>query len=365
MTGSGLFFQRLPDILSRMKLAPAKWKGSARQLIQDVLRPHFPSTQNVAAWQDFLAKRLDESDPIYMVGTPDPDLRSRWGQEKESLTLAGAKVRFGDKAPGTAVLTYLLNLTQATPEKMAALYLHLPHHVFDMDKFTRWAALSNNVASAGWLTSHLLGPVAVDAKWENLGAADLRKMTLRNLDPMNLFLFPNLNKSGAVFADDPRLHALLAESYAKVYGELWTRSLEIRGESKEAFRPAEDFEIDLSASIKIPENVKIENRELIAKIEATQAFDLKLLTVNESQGYHSRVLDPNAFTRGFYDIKLEYKEKSGDVKVVGFYRLNLKDLYEKKFISRDSKGVRLLVHRQDDGHFAVGPRKSGPLAPLP
>lgn len=348
-----------------MKLAPAKWKGSARQLINDVLKPHFPKPRQVEEWQDFLVRRLGEPDPLYMIGAPTPDLRSRWGQEKVSLTLGSSRICFGDRAPATAILTSLPTIENPTPEKMAALFLHLPHHVFDLDKFTRWASLSNNAASAGWMTAHMLGPVGADASWESLSPEELRRLTMRNLHPLNMFLFPNLNKSGAVFADDPRLHALIAESYARVYGDLWSRSLELRGDSPASFQAAEDFEIDLAAEASVPETVKIESKDMISKIAANEAFDLKLVTVNETQGYHSRVLDPNVLSRGFFDMKLDFKEKSGEVKTVGFFRLNIKDLYEKKFIARDSKGVRLLVHRTGEGRFAVGPRKTGPLSPLP
>ncbi|MBX3040205.1 MAG: hypothetical protein KF789_05780 [Bdellovibrionaceae bacterium] len=348
-----------------MKLAPAKWKGSARQLINDVLKPHFLKPRQVEEWQSFLVRRLSEPDPIYVVGAPTPDLRSRWGQEKISLTHKNSRIYFGDKAPATAILTYLRSIDNPTPEKMSALFIHLPHHAFDLDKFTRWASLSNNVASAGWMTAHMLGPVGADASWENLSADELRKLALRNLHPLNMFLFPNLNKSGAVFADDPRLHALIAESYAQIYGPLWQQSLELRGDSQESFLKAEDFEIDLAAEVSVPETAKIESKDMISKIAATEAFDLKLVTVNEAQGYHSRVLDPNILSRGFFDMKLDFKEKSGDVKTIGFFRLNIKDLYEKKFIARDAKGVRLLVHRTNEGQFAVGPRKTGPLSPLP
>lgn len=348
-----------------MKLAPAKWKGSARQLIQDVLKPHFLDAHIVEAWLSFLDRRLSEADPIYVIGAPAPEMRSRWDQEKISLTHKNARIHFSDRAPAIAIQTYLRAIDQGTPEKMAALFLHLPFHVFDLDKFTRWASLSNNVASAGWLTAHQEGLLDADASWENLSTEQLRQMTLRQLDPLNMFLFPNLNKSGAVFADDPRVHALIAEAYAQFYGELWTRSLSLRRVSPSALHGVEDFEIDLSATMAVPESAKIESKEMISKITPTEAFDLKLVTVSESQGSHSRVLDQNVLSRGFLDIKLEYKEKSGNIQVVGFYRLNINDLYEKKFVARDAKGIRLLVHRSGDGQFAIGPRKTGPLASLP
>ncbi|MBX2988371.1 MAG: hypothetical protein KF802_10790 [Bdellovibrionaceae bacterium] len=349
-----------------MKLAPTQWKGSARKLIDDILRPHFIPAANIEAWQSFLVRRLSEADPAYVVGSPTPDLRSRWGHEKIQLTRGeDAKVVFGDRADATAVTTYLLEKTSVSAENASALLLHLPHHVFDLDKFTRWAALTNNVASAGWLTAHIFTPVLAGTDWESLSRDQLRKMTIRNLHPLNLFLFPNLNKSGAVFADDPRFHALMADTYSRHYASLWGGYLELTGDSPSSLPAPDDFEIDFTASAKVPENVKIESRDLVSKIEAKEAFDLKLVTVNESQGYHSRLLDPAHVTRGYFDIKLEFKEKSGDVRTVGYYRLNLKDLYDKKFLGRDAKGLRLLIHRTDGDQFAIGPKKNGPLTPIP
>lgn len=345
-----------------MKLAPSQWKGSARQLIEEVLQPHFIPAQRVEAWQAFLERRMKEADPLYMAGTPSPDLRSRWGGEKIHVTRHDARVTFGDRSPAVAVYTSLLERDLTSGENMAALYLHLPHHGFDLDRFTRWATITNNVASAGWLVAHIFPGTTASANWENLGREELRRMTIRNLHALNMFVFPNLNKAGALFADDPRFHSLVAEAYAKHYGSLWDSYLALTGDQVSNLPAPVDFEIDLAARAKSPEGGKA---ELTAKIEPREAKDLKLVTVNEAQGYQSRLLEPAALSRGFLDIKLEYKEKAGGSRVVGYFRLNITDLYEKKFLARDAKGVRLLVHRTEDGSFAVGPKKTGPLAPLP
>lgn len=349
-----------------MKLAPSQWKGNAQRLIDEVLQPFFIPAPRVEAWANFLEKKLSGDDPLSIVQTSVPEQRSRWGQEQIFLTKHNSRILFGDRAPATAVVTYLSEITSVTPEKMAALFLHLPHHAFDLEKFTRWGSLTNNIASAGWMTAHVFPGSRAGENWESLSREELRQMTLRNLHALNIFIFPNLNKSGAVFADDPRFHALMAQAYQKHYGKLYEDYLRLSGDDVSKLPAPEDFEIDLSAAGTAPAGVKMEPKELVSKIEATQAFDLKLVTVNESQGYHSRVIDPTMLTRGFFDMKLEFKEKSGDVKTVGFYRLNLKDLYEKKFIGRDPKGLKLAIYKvEGDNRFAVGPKKTGPMAPLP
>lgn len=348
-----------------MKLAPTQWKGNARRLIDEVLKPHFLPAARIEAWNALLKRKMEEADPAFVVGAPSPDLRSRWGAEKVQLTKHDSRILFGDRAPSTAVYTYLLGSETVTPEKMTALFTHLPHHVFDLDKFTRWATLTNNLASAGWMTAHIFTGWSADASWESSSKDELRKKTIRNLHPLNLFIFPNLNKSGTVFADDPRFHSLMLEAYRAHYGASAVDAfLALTGDDPSALPSPDDFEIDLSATSTAPAGVKIESKELVAKIEPGQAFDLKLVTVPESQGSHSRVLEPTLLTRGFYDIKLESKEKSGETKIVGFYRLNLKDLYEKKYLSRDAKGLKLMVLRTEQG-FAIGPKKSGPLVNLP
>lgn len=348
-----------------MKLAPMQWQGTARRLIDDVLKPHFLPAARIEAFQQMLVRRLDDAAPAFVLEAPKPDMRSRIGAEKPYLTKHDDKVLFGDRAPATAVFTYLQSVETVTPEKMAALLIHLPHHVFDLDKFTKWATLTNNIASAGWMTAHVFPGSEAGDNWESLSREELRKRTVRNLHPLNMFIFPNLNKSGTVFADDPRFHALIAETYAKHYGALYDSFLQLTGDQRASLPEPQDFDIDLSAKSSAPEGMKMESKDAIAKIEASQAYDLKLVTVNEAQGYHSRILDPAHLTRGLYDIKLEYKEKSGDVKVVGFYRLNLKDLYEKKLLPRDAKGVRLLIHRTADNGFTVAPKKTGPHLTLP
>lgn len=347
-----------------MKLAPSQWQGSARQLITEILQPQFIPAARIELWQNLLKRKMEEADPVYMVGTPAPELRSRWGHEQVHLTRSDAKVVFSDRAPATAVFTYLSGVESISPEKATALLMHLPHHVFDLDKFTRWAALTNNIASAGWLAAHLFPGSSADANWESLSREELKKKTIRHLHPLNIFIFPNLNKSGTVFADDPRFHALMAETYRTHYGNLFDEYLALTGDNPGQWPAPEDFTIDLSAATTAPAGVKIESKDLVSKIEPSQAFDLKLLTINESQGYHSRVLDPAQLNKGFYDIKLEFKEKSGETKTIGFYRLNLKDLYERQFLARDAKGVRLLAHKTEQG-FAIGPKKTGPLVQLP
>lgn len=349
-----------------MKLAPSQWKGTAQSLIDDVLRPFFVPAARVEAWSNFLEKKLSGDDPLAVVQTSAPEQRSRWGQEQVFLTKSNQRILFGDRAPATAVVTYLNEISSVTPEKMAALFLHLPHHAFDLEKFTRWASLANNIASAGWMTAHVFTGSRAGGNWESLDREELRRMTVRNLHPLNIFIFPNLNKSGAVFADDPRFHALMVQAYKKHYGPLYDAYLSMSGDDPAKLPAPEDFPIDLSAAGTAPAGVKMEPKELVSKIEANQAFDLKLVTVNEAQGYHSRMIDPTMLTRGFFDMKLEFKEKSGDVKTVGFYRLNLKDLYEKKYIARDAKGLKLAIYKVDgDNQFAVGPKKTGPMAPLP
>lgn len=347
-----------------MKLAPSQWKGTARQLIEDVLQPHFLPAKSVEIWQTFLKRKMDEPDPLFVVGTPTPDLRSRWGAEKINLTKHDSRVIFGDRSSPTAVYTSLLNVDSPTPEKMMALFTHLPHHGFDLDKFTRWAALTNNLASAGWMTAHIFPGSAADANWENLSKDELRRKTIRNLHPLNLFIFPNFNKSGTVFADDPRFHALMADTLKKKYGSLYDEYLALTNDDLSSLPAPDDFEIDLSATPTAPAGVKMESKELVSKIDPTSAFDLKLVTVTEAQGYHSRAIEPALLTRGFYDMKLEMKEKSGEIKTVGFYRLNLKDLYEKKFLARDAKGLKLLVYKTESG-YAIGPKKTGPMIQLP
>lgn len=349
-----------------MKLAPAQWRGQARQLINDVLKPYFPSAARIESWHAFLQRRLGENSPTYMLSTTNPEQKSRWGNEKSFLTKGDHRVVFGDRAPATAVYTYLLERDVASMENAAALYLHLPHHAFDLDRFTKWAGLTNNTASAGWLVAPIFGPSGGD-EWEGLGADELRRRTIRHLHPLNHFLFPNLNKSGAVFADDPRFQALVAETYAKHYGPLWESFLSETGDSRDKLPEAADFEVDFAAKTVVPGGSTVDTRELIAKIAPGDAIDLKLITVSESQGYQSRALETQLFTRGFLDLKLDFKEKSGDTRTVGYYRLNLKDLYDKKFLSRDKNGVRLLIHQTAEGGtgFSVGPRKTGPLTPMP
>lgn len=349
-----------------MKLAPSKWQGQARQLINDVLKEYFLPASRVESWHAFLERRLSEADATFMLMTTSPERKSRWGQEKSFQTRADRTVVFGDRAPATAIYTYLLEKDVSTSENAAALYLHLPHHSFDLDKFTKWAALTNNTASAGWLVAPLFGPSNDDA-WETLSLDELRRRTIRHLHPLNHFLFPNLNKSGAVFADDPRMHALVAEAYSKHYGALWTRFLALTGDSAETLPVPTDFEVDFSSKVTTPSGAAIETKELISKIAPTDAIDLKLITVNESQGYHSRTLESQLVTRGFLDLKLDFKEKSGETRTVGYFRLNLKDLYDKKFLSRDKNGIRLLIHQtgENGAGFGVGPRKTGPLTPLP
>lgn len=346
-----------------MKLAPSQWQGSARQLIKEVLQPHFIPTSTVEVWHNFLERRLSDGDAVYVVEAASPEQKSRWGQEKAFLTQENARIFFGDRSPAVAMESYFLENAAINTEKAAALFLHLPHHSFDLDKFSRWANFNNNVASAGWMVAQIFKGSQADAKWESLNRTELKRMTLLGLHPLNQFLFPNLNKSGAVVADDPRLHALIAEAYSKYYGPLWNSFVELTG--VQVPTAGEDFQIDLSAKGKMPDAAKLESKDLIAKIEAKDAYDLKLLTINEAQGYHSRVLDDAAFTRGFFDMKLELKERSGDSRLIGFYRLNLKDLYEKKYLARDAKGIRLLVYKTPENQFAVGPKKTGPLTPLP
>ena len=349
-----------------MKLAPAQWTGSAQKLINEVLKPYFLPASNIEAWQNFLVKKLDEADPVYHIGTPSPELRARTGQEQVQLTKESARVLFGDHSSATAIYTYLADTKTPTIEKMAALLIHIPHHVFDLDKFTRWATLTNNMASAGWKTSPIASAMTPTTNWENLHRPQLRKMTLLNLHPLNYFLFPNLNKSGAVFADDPRLHALISKAYRAQYGALYDSYLQLVDFDPSTLGGGDDFEIDFSATPKMPADIKVASKELISKIEPSSAFDLKLVTVSETQGHHSRTLDPNVMARGFFDIKLEFKPKSGDVQTVGFYRLNLKDLYDKKFLGRDDKGIKLMIYKTDqEPAFAVGTRKNGPFAPLP
>lgn len=347
-----------------MKLAPSQWKGTARRLIEEVLQPHFLPAAAVEAWQTLLKRRMDDADPTFVIGAPSPDLRSRWGNEKMNLTKHDSRVMFGDRASATAVYTSLLSDGPFTSEKMTALFMHLPFHAFDLDKFTRWAALTNNIASAGWMTAHIFPGGSAGENWENLSKDELRKKTIRNLHPMNIFIFPNLNKSGTVFADDPRFHALMAEAYKKKYGALYDSYLALTGDDVASLPAPDDFEIDLSAKSTAPASVKLESKELVSKIDPTTAFDLKLITVPESQGYHSRSIEPTLLTRGFYDVKLESKDKGGETKTIGFFRLNLKDLYEKKYLARDAKGLKLLVYKTDDG-FAIGPKKTGPLVTLP
>jgi len=234
-----------------------------------------------------------------------------------------------------------------------------------LDKFTRWANLTNNVLTAGWHVAHIFSGWKADANWESLSKDELKRRTILNLHPLNLFLFPNLNKSGAVFADDPRFHALMAEAYAKKYGTLWTSFLDLVGMKADSLPAADDFQIDLSATSTAPATVKMESKDLISRIEAKDAFDLKLVTVAEAQGSHSRMIDPTLLSRGFFDMKLDYKEKSGNVRTIGFFRLNLKDLYDKKYLARDAKGLKLMVHHTEGDSFAIGPKKTGSLAPLP
>lgn len=349
-----------------MKLAPSQWRGQARQLISEVLKPYLLPAARVESWHAFLERRLSEESPTFMLSTANPELKSRWGNEKSSLTKNDQRVVFGDRAPATAVYTYLLEKDVSNMEKAAALYLHLPHHAFDLDRFTKWAALTNNTASAGWLVAPIFGPSGGD-DWEGLSVEELRRRTIRHLHPLNHFLFPNLNKSGAVYADDPRFQALIAETYAKHYGSLWDSFLAMTGDAREKLPEASDFEVDFAAKAVMPTGSTVETKELIAKIAPTDAIDLKLITVSESQGYQSRALEAQLFTRGFLDLKLDFKEKSGDIRTVGYYRLNLKDLYDKKFLSRDKNGIRLLIHQTSEGGagFSVGPRKTGPLTPMP
>lgn len=364
MTSSVLRFLALPGMVPTMKLAPSQWKGSARRMIEEVLKPHFIPANRVELWHAFLLKKMNETDGPFILTAPATEMKSRIGHEKSFLTKQNLQVIFGDSSQATAVFTYLNQIESLTNERAAALLMHLPHHAFDMEKFTRWANFTNNTLSAGWYTGHLKGPVGADANWESLSRDELRLRTLRNLHPLNIFIFPNLNKSGAVFAEDPRFLSLMSESYAQFYGPLWSSFREILGETAPAADSVEDFEIDLSATSKVSTGVQLESKELVTKIDPTQAFDLKLITVSESQGSHSRTIDPNLMSRGFFDFKLDFKDKAGAVRTIGFFRLNLKDLYEKKYLGRDSKGLRFLVYHTEQG-FSVGPKKTGPLIALP
>lgn len=347
-----------------MKLAPSTWTGSALRLIDDVLRPHFLPASKIETFKGVMVRRLADPEALFVVGAPKPEMRARWGQDKIDLTNDNSRVVFSDRAPASAISTYMMEASATTAEKMAALLMHLPTHTFDLDKFTKWATLTNNLASAGWMTAHIFSGWTANPDWEKHSQNDLRKRTILNLHPLNLFIFPNLNKSGTVYADDPRFHALMAAEYKKIYGGLFEEFLQLTGTDISHLPAAEDFEIDFSAAGSTPASVKIDNKELVQKIEAAGAFDLKLVTINESQGYHARTIEPSLLTRGFFDVKLEYKEKAGETKTIGFFRLNLKELYEKKFLGRDAKGLRLMIYKTDSG-YAVGPKKSGPLAQLP
>lgn len=340
-----------------MKLAPPRWSGQAQQLIQEVLKPLFPKKERVQIWQDLLLRRLEEADPVFMLGFGASELKSRWGQVQTHLTQANSRVVFGDRATTTAILTYLIESPEFSTEKASALLLHLPHHSFDLEKFTKWASFTNNASSAGWLTAHLFKPWDADESWESLSAAELKKRSLRHLHPLNAFLFPNLNKSGAAFAEDPRFLALLGHHYAEHYGELWSQFLSLTGDSLESLPARADFAIDLASKVELPVATKTEARDPISKIDPKEAFDLKLVTVNEAQGSHSRVIEPAQMTRGLLDIKLEYKEKGGEIQTVGFFRLNLKELFEKKFIAHDAKGLKLAIYKTDQG-FQIAPRKN-------
>lgn len=172
-----------------------QWKGSARQLIEDVLKPHFLPAARVEAFQHMLVRRLDDATPTFVLEAPKPDMRSRLGAEKIHLTKNDDKVLFSDRSSATAVFTYLSGVETVTPEKMAALLIHLPYHTFDLDKFTKWATLTNNIASAGWMTAHVFPGSEGGENWESLSREELRKRAIRNLHPLNMFIFPNLNKS--------------------------------------------------------------------------------------------------------------------------------------------------------------------------
>ncbi len=347
-----------------MKLAPSRWSGQARQLIQEVLKPFFPKKERVQIWHELILRRMNETDPLFRLGNTKSDLRSRWGQEQIHKTLNGDRVVFGDLSTATAIQTFLIDAPVFNVEKAAALLLQLPHHNFDLDKFTRWSGLTNNVSSAGWLTAHLFSPWETNEDWESVTSEDLRRRCFRHLHPLNSFLFPNLNKSGSVFAQDPRFLALMCETYSQHYGELWSAYLSLTQDDVAKFPTAEDFSIDLASQIDLPVAVKSASKELISKIDPKEAFDLKLVTISESQGSHSRLIEPSQMTRGFLDIKLEFKEKGGEIRTLGFFRLNLKELFEKKLIVHDAKGLKLALYKINES-FVIAPKKTASSFPFP
>jgi hypothetical protein len=342
-----------------MKLAPQKWSGSASSLIDSVISSCFLSPESIQVWMTFLKKKFSADSTTLILPAPHPDLRQKWGQDKLQQHSSGLKILFSDTAALSALMTYFLHHTKPTPEVAATLYLQMPFHNYDMDRFTKTMGFSNNAQTAGWNPYHLR-PVQPAENWSALDKEILITQSLQFLNPLNLYVFPHFNKTGGLFAEDLRFQSLVLEKYTTQYQDIFsglTTGIDFSHLTK-----VEDFNIEISADSKI--SVVPSMAELVKKINPQEAFDLKLVTVSEKQMYHSRILDANHLMKGTYDIKLDYKLSTGEIITVGYYRLNIKDLFVKNFLVRTEEGIKLSIYKTEKG-FAISARKSSPAFELP
>lgn len=205
---------------ARIPLAPARFRGTLRRFVDELLEPALPRPQAAIAWHEAIIAHALKPDETLLVRST-----SGFKQENETRTAAGRRLRMTDNAPPWWI--HAVAFSGASPPATGL------SGVLDdvwcwMFRTRSRPGAGTNASDAGWYVAHVLrAKPAGDGPPEGWDETTARRRFIRNISPMNQFLVPKGN--GSDVGERATVIATIADWYKARYGAAFTNFLEMAG----------------------------------------------------------------------------------------------------------------------------------------
>lgn len=371
----------LPDV-------PDEYEGSVSDFVDRYVVPAFPSAGALLAWTEALLEYYARPRPVYLV---------RGRRKGELVERAGQRIVETDNAPG--IWCYL----RAVDGEFRADRLADALEAGDVPVL----AMLQGAGTRDWdwnYSRRALPPQDKNALWDRRlkhchilavaerDAADLRQRSLRNLSPMNHFVFPNGNKHFSTvrigwtevpaaldLGESPRVLAWVALRLREFVGSEGSRTFD-RFRSAAGAGPVArppDGRIRITRKVGVPTTIRplrdptpkpadsaarrptsATAGSIAARPDRSKGGTIRNWTMNSNLDYYVKTGE----TAQVVSLSLSYRRPDGRIEAVGAYVLDLLALAQRGLCTQRGSVYDLKVTRSG-GRFYLGVR-TAPRAPL-
>lgn len=347
-------------IAPQYPIAPQSFDGTLDQLYTDHLGKVLPEPGRIALLGPLITRMVTNGElcmPRYF-GRDDARRDVRIGS-------GGQSILFSDNSPNWCLHALLRGTIELNEHWVRRLLPKIPRHMHDVKRTigsldARFASTAND---SGWYFAHIFDakghvPAEDPKAWSTWSRGELVRRTLRNIHPLNIFLFPKAGSSS--YSGMEEVRGYCARLWSTLFPQEWSEFLASVGEDRTLENkgdPSLPIRFGMNERLRVTDATRrtsAEASELTCLSCAPNGENPARWTLNDcdSKKHYFRMV-PYPYRGGVYYIDLSWKSAGGMIRGVGVVPVEVESLVAAGVLRLSAAGSQVKVAIYHEGESFV------------